>query len=64
MRSHVFPTRKKEYTHPVGGGIYEQMLIEDSLDESALLMGREDLVGYGHDSFREESRGETFIILT
>ena len=61
MRSQVYPTRKKEYTHPVGGGIYEQMLLERQIldNSAALLLGREDLVGIGHDGFREESRGES-----
>ena len=27
MRSRVFPTRKKEFDHEAGGGIYEKMLL-------------------------------------
>ena len=67
MRSGIYPTRKKEYTHPVGGGIYEQMLLQERLGggggpaSSALLLGREELAGQlGKDTlFREESRGKS-----
>lgn len=43
MRSSVFPTRKKEFTHAAGGGIYEQMLsrqFKDDGGDQGLFMSR------------------------
>ena len=64
MRSRVFPTRKKEFDHEAGGGIYEKMLLGGAearagVDQAQLVFtGREgNNAGQGFDLVTQESRG-------
>ena len=59
MRSEVFPSRNKDISKPIGGGIYEKMLLESS--DALTILGRENNFDQGFgielDLMRAESRG-------